>query len=57
MSLPSISITIRSMSLMPFAPEIGTAFARQSLQPFHSFVLCEAVIITLPSGRSVPFAK
>ncbi len=57
MSLPSISITIRSMSLMPFAPEIGTAFARQSLQPFHSFVLWEAVIITLPSGWSVPFAK
>jgi len=40
---------------MPVAPEIGTAFALQSLQPFHSFVLCEAVIITEPSAFSVPF--
>ena len=49
-SLRSISATIFSMSLMPVAPEIGTAFALQSLQPFHSFVLWEAVIITLPSA-------
>ena len=48
---------IFSMSLMPVAPEIGTAFALQSLQPFHSFVLCEAVIITEPSAFKVAFAK
>ena len=45
------------MSLMPVAPEIGTAFARQSLQPFHSFVLWLAVIITLPSALSEALAK
>ena len=49
--------TIRSMSLMPVAPEIGTALARQSLQPFHSFVLWDAVIITLPSALSEALAK
>ena len=56
-SLRSISATMRSMSLMPVAPEIGTAPARQSLQPFHSLVLCEAVIITLPSALRREFAK
>ena len=53
----SIASTILSMSLIPVAPEIGTAFARQSLQPFHSFVLWEAVIITLPSALKKVFAK
>ena len=56
-SLRSIASTILSMSLIPVAPEIGTAFARQSLQPFHSFVLWEAVIITLPSALKKVFAK
>ena len=56
-SLPSIPATILSMSLIPVAPEIGTAFALQSLQPFHSFVLWDAVIITEPSAPSFAFAK
>ena len=49
--------TRRSMSLIPVAPDMGTAFALHSLQPFHSFVLCEAVIITEPSALSFAFAK
>ena len=56
-SLPLMPATSFSMSLMPVAPEIGTAFALQSLQPFHSFVLCEAVIMTDPSAPSFAFAK
>ena len=43
--------------IRPHSEPLFAAFARQSLQPFHSFVLWEAVIITLPSGWSVPFAK
>ena len=43
--------------MIPVEPEIGTAFARQSLKPFHSPGLWLAVIMTLPSAFSVPFAK
>ena len=50
------SCTIRSMSAMPVAPLIGTALARHSLKPFHSAVLCEAVMITLPSAPRLPLA-
>ena len=56
-SWASISPTMRSMSFRPVAPEIGTAAARQSLQPFHSLVLCEAVIIAEPSAPSEALAK
>ena len=51
------SLTIFSMSLMPVLPLIGTTFALHGLRPFHSAVLCDAVIIMLPSALSVPFAK
>ena len=50
------SATMRSMSAMPVAPEIGTALARQSLRPLYCFGLCEAVIITLASQPSFALA-
>ena len=43
--------------MIPVAPEMGTAFATQSLKPFHSPGLWLAVIITLPSAFNVPLAK
>ena len=52
----AFSVTMRSMSAMPVAPEIGTACARHSLKPFHSAGLCEAVIMIEPSAPSEPFA-
>ena len=52
----ALSVTMRSMSAMPVSPEMGTACARQSLKPFHSAGLCEAVIITEPSAPSEPLA-
>ncbi len=49
--------TRRSMSWMPVAPLMGTAWARVILKPFHSPGLCEAVIMIDASAFSEPQAK